>query len=267
MNNVKEKTILSIDPGYERLGICVLRKNLITKKINIIHSECFKTSKDQDFQDRLFCIGTYIEDIIKKHQPSDIAIESLFMNTNQKTALKVSEVKGVLIYISKKSGLKVYEYTPLQIKSAVTGSGRSDKTAVQKMLYLLIPELKNMTKKIDDEYDAIACGLTHFAFERGIWFNINNMSKKILQQEKPIEEINIKTEDISVGDIPVDLGDDDLLITTEETLTVIIEDDEGLLEDEEFLLGINNKNKKKKSDDGENDDDAEDFDSYFFKEE
>lgn len=64
--------------------------------------------------------------------------------------------------------MKVFEYTPLQIKSAITGSGRSDKNAVQKMLYILMPELKKISKKIDDEYDAIACGLTHFAFERGI---------------------------------------------------------------------------------------------------
>ncbi len=168
MNNGKEKIILSIDPGYERLGLCVLRKDLVTKKMNILHSECFKTSKDLDFKDRILKIGLYVEDIIEKYKPTDMAIESLFMNTNQKTALKVSETKGVLIYVCKKNGLGVFEYTPPQIKSAVTGSGRSDKSAIQKMLYLLLPELKNISKKIDDEYDAIACGLTHFAFERGM---------------------------------------------------------------------------------------------------
>lgn len=167
-NYYKEKIILSIDPGYERLGICVLQKNITTKKIEILHSECFKTSKDDDFKDRILKIGLYIEGLIKKHKTEDLAIENLFMNTNQKTALKVSEVKGVLIYICKKNNMNVFEYTPLQIKSAVTGSGRSDKIAVQKMLFLLMPELKKMGKKIDDEYDAIACGLTHFAFERGM---------------------------------------------------------------------------------------------------
>jgi crossover junction endodeoxyribonuclease RuvC len=161
-------TIISIDPGYERLGICVLKKDFITKKITITHSECFKTSKDLDFQDRLLNIGNHLEMIIKKYKPSKMAVESLFMSTNQKTALKVSEVKGILIYVSKNLGLKIFEYTPLQIKSAITGNGRSDKTAVQKMLYILIPELKNIEKKIDDEYDAIACGLTHFALERGM---------------------------------------------------------------------------------------------------
>lgn len=164
----KEKIIISIDPGYERLGICILKKNFTNKKIELVHSECFKTSKELDFQDRLLNIGLYIENIIDKYKPENLAIESLFMNTNQKTASKVGEVKGVLVYICKRKNIKTFEYTPLQIKSSVTGSGHSDKNAMKKMLFLILPELKNMGKKIDDEYDAIACGLTHFAFERGL---------------------------------------------------------------------------------------------------
>ena len=168
MNNVRKKIILAIDPGYERLGICVMKKDMVTKEVSILHSECFKTSKDLDFEERLLKIGLHIEGIIKIYNPTNLATESLFMNTNTTTALKVSEVKGVLLYISKKNKMNVSQYTPLQIKSAITGSGRSDKIAIQKMLFLLVPELKNMVKKIDDEYDAIACGLTHFAFERGL---------------------------------------------------------------------------------------------------
>ena len=168
MNKVTEKTILSIDPGYERLGVCVLKQDSVTKKQTIIHSECFKTSKDLEFVDRILQIGLHIEKIIEMYNPKDLAIENLFMNTNQKTALRVSETRGALIYICKTHNMKIAEYTPLQIKSAITGNGRSDKIAVQKMLHLLLPELKNTTKKIDDEYDAIACGLTHFAFTNGL---------------------------------------------------------------------------------------------------
>lgn len=164
----KDKIILSIDPGYERLGICILKKDFITKKIEILHSECFKTLKEFDFSDRLLKIGLHVEDIINKYRPEDLAIESLFVNTNQKTVSKVGEVKGTLIYICKKNNMRIFEYTPLQIKSSVTGSGHSDKTAMQKMLLLVLPELTKIDKKIDDEYDAIACGLTHFAFERGL---------------------------------------------------------------------------------------------------
>ena len=65
-----------------------------------------------------------------------------------------------------KNNLKIQEYTPLQIKSSITGSGISDKNSVKKMLLLLLPELKKVDKKIDDEYDAIACGLTHFALDK-----------------------------------------------------------------------------------------------------
>lgn len=168
MNNAKEKIILAIDPGYERLGICVLKKDLVTKKMDIVFSETFKTSKTLDFKDRLVDIGMHIENILQTYSIEEMAIENLFMSNNQKTVMHVSEVRGALIYICKKQGLKVCEYTPLQIKSAITGSGKSDKVAVQKMLHLLLPELKNAAKKIDDEYDAIACGLTHFAFERGL---------------------------------------------------------------------------------------------------
>jgi len=166
MTRENKKIILSIDPGYERLGLCILEKDfsISNNNIKILHSECFKTSKELDFKDRLLFIGLHVENLIKKYKPEDMAIENLFMTTNQKTAFKVSEVRGALIYICKKNNLEIKEYTPLQIKSAVTGSGRSDKNSVQKMLFLLLPELKKITKKIDDEYDAIACGLTHFAF-------------------------------------------------------------------------------------------------------
>lgn len=168
MNKNDKEIILAIDPGYERLGVCVLEKDYSLSKdnIKILHSECFKTSKDLVFEERLFKLGQHIESLIEKFAPKDLAIENLFMNTNQKTALKVSEVKGVLIYICKNKNMKISEYTPLQIKSAITGSGRSDKISVQKMLFLILPDLKKQLKKIDDEYDAIACGLTHFALKR-----------------------------------------------------------------------------------------------------
>ncbi len=163
-----KKIILSIDPGYERLGICLMEKDFSISKnnIKIIHSECFKTPSKDDFIDRLLKIGLYVEKIINKFKPKDLAIENLFMGTNQKTAFHVSEVRGVLLYLAKKNKLNIFEYTPLQIKSAITGSGRSDKIAVQKMLLLILPELKNMVKKLDDEYDSIACGLTHFALDK-----------------------------------------------------------------------------------------------------
>ncbi|MES2623433.1 MAG: crossover junction endodeoxyribonuclease RuvC [Patescibacteria group bacterium] len=163
----QSQTILSVDPGYERLGIAVLVKNE-KGTINILHSECFKTSSKEEFPDRLVQLGKRLSEIIEKFKPTTMAIENLFMQTNQKTVMKVSEARGVLLYTARVFKLSIHELTPLQIKSAVTGSGRSDKIAVQKMIMLLLPEIKNKVKAIDDEYDALACGLAYFALEKSL---------------------------------------------------------------------------------------------------
>lgn len=161
------KIILSIDPGYERLGIAVLSKNA-RGHINLMYSECFTTDAQVDFSDRLVSIGEHIHKLIDTYSPVCLTIETLFLQNNQKTVMKVSETKGTIIYIAKKEGLQVYEFSPLQIKSVVSGSGRSDKIAVQKMVTLQVPEIKNKGHIIDDEYDAIACGLTYFALEKSL---------------------------------------------------------------------------------------------------
>jgi crossover junction endodeoxyribonuclease RuvC len=161
------KILLSIDPGYERVGIAILSKNE-RGVIHILHSECFKTEAAKEFVDRLVLLGKHIGEIIKKYEPKTLAIENLFMQNNQKTVMKVSEARGVLLYVARVFNLSVFELTPLQIKAAVTGSGRSDKTSVQKMVKILLPEIKNKIKIIDDEYDALACGLAYFALEKSL---------------------------------------------------------------------------------------------------
>ena len=159
--------ILSIDPGYERVGISILENpSTCSGQERLIYSDCFKTSAELPFIERLELIGNEVEKIIKKHKPSVFAIEKLFFNTNQKTATNVSEVRGALIYIALKNKLTVYEYTPLQIKSAVCGDGHGDKNQVIAMVKNLISIEKEI--KYDDEYDAIAIGLTCFASERNL---------------------------------------------------------------------------------------------------
>lgn len=159
--------VLSIDPGYERLGIAVLKKDLQNKVI-LEYSDCFKTSAKLDFTDRILLIGNKIESIIDSYKPTVLVIENLFLNTNQKTVMRVAETRGAILYVAKKYNLSVFEFTPPQIKLAVTGNGHSDKTAMEKMMLILLPELKKTSKKIDDEYDAIACGLTYFALEKSL---------------------------------------------------------------------------------------------------
>ena len=155
--------VISIDPGYERLGIAVLEKEKNGQE-KLIFSDTFKTSPKKDFKERLFEIGQRVEKIIKEYQPEFFAIEKLFFNTNQKTAMNVSEVRGALIFLAYQNNLKVFEYTPLEIKTAITGEGRADKKQIIFMVERLI-EIKEKIK-YDDEYDAIACGLTFFAYYR-----------------------------------------------------------------------------------------------------
>lgn len=154
--------IISIDPGYDRIGIALLEKSISTKnKESLIYSECFSTPVKDDFTKRLFAIGQEVEKLIKKHKPTTMVIESLFFNNNQKTVMLVSEVKGIIKYLALKNKLAVFEYTPLQIKTAITSYGRSDKQQITAMVKNLISIKKKI--KYDDEYDAIAIGLTYFA--------------------------------------------------------------------------------------------------------
>jgi len=150
--------IISIDPGYERVGIAVLEKT--NSKEAVIYSDCFKTKSELSLNERVSLIGKEIERIINEFKPEALAIEKLFFTTNQKTAMGVSEARGVIINEAQKMGLKIFEYTPLQVKIAVTGYGKSDKKAVMTMVKKLIqkPDLVS-----DDETDAIAIGLTCFA--------------------------------------------------------------------------------------------------------
>lgn len=155
--------IISIDPGYERLGVAIIDKEKNTKEI-IVFSDCFRTSAKETFEDRLFSIGEKLENIILEYSPTALSIENLFIQNNQKTAMRVSEVRGAIIYIAKKYKLTIKEYTPLQIKLAVTGNGKSTKDQVIKMVNLLVKNING--KKLDDEYDAIAIGLTYFVHNR-----------------------------------------------------------------------------------------------------
>lgn len=155
--------VFAIDPGYERVGIAVLEKNSQNKEI-LLYSDCFKTDPKLFFSERLCLIGKELERVIKKYTPTALAIEKLFFNTNQKTGLLVSEARGVMLYVAERNKLSIYEYTPLQIKIAVTGNGRGDKQQVIAMVKQLILIEKDI--KYDDEFDAIAIGLTCIASER-----------------------------------------------------------------------------------------------------
>jgi len=157
--------IIGIDPGYDRIGIAVVEKKSSRDKETLIHSECFTTSAKTEIYDRLSSVGLQIRNIIETYKPEALAMETLFITKNQKTAMHVSEARGIIAYEARLHNLPIFEYSPPQIKIAVTGYGKSDKMQVIKMIPLLIsiPSEKLKRKMFDDEYDAIAVALTCLA--------------------------------------------------------------------------------------------------------
>ena len=157
--------IISIDPGFERIGIAILEKNRGEKE-TLVFSECFKTTPKISLNERIKNIGDEIEILIKKYKPNALAIEKLYFTTNQKTVMGVAEARGVIIYCGTKNNLPIFEYTPPQIKVAVTGYGKASKEMVMSMVPKLIEIKKNI--KSDDELDAIAIGITCLACEKSL---------------------------------------------------------------------------------------------------
>lgn len=155
--------ILGIDPGFERLGIAIIDKPL-TGKEEVIYSECFHTSPLIPFHERLALLGEETRKIIESYKPKALAIEKLYITNNQKTAMNVAEARGVVIYEASQAGLGIYEYTPGEIKIAITGYGKATKDMVMAM----VPKLCKMSKltNSDDELDAVAIGLTCCAVEK-----------------------------------------------------------------------------------------------------
>ena len=148
--------ILGIDPGFARMGWGVISKT--GAKFSLIDYGCLETSAEASLSDRLEMIFDGISKVIKKHKPDLAGIETLFFNTNAKTAVKVGEARGVVLLALKKSGVKVVDITPLQVKQAVAGYGRAEKIQVQKMVKTIL-NLKKLPQP-DDAADALAIAIT-----------------------------------------------------------------------------------------------------------
>lgn len=156
--------VLAIDPGYGRCGVAVVEKNAGGKEI-LLYSDCIETSAKTEFPERLAQVASECARLLKVYTPDCVAMEKLYFQTNQKTAMHVAEVRGAILGVASSAGLKVFEYTPGEVKAAAAGFGGADKKAVARMLHALM----KIDKKIeyDDEYDAIAVAVTHLARARG----------------------------------------------------------------------------------------------------
>lgn len=150
--------ILAFDPGYERLGVAVLKKD---KKEELLFSDCVRTSAKLPFPERLKELGDAVIKVIKKYKPDGIALEDVYFEKNAKTAMQVAQVRGVLAYLAAAHDITIHHYTPAQVKIAITGYGRSDKKAIA----VMVPKLLGISidKRLDDELDAIAVGITCLA--------------------------------------------------------------------------------------------------------
>lgn len=154
--------VLGIDPGYDRCGLALISKS--AQGPELIDSFCLVTNKKDTFSQRLLSIGNQLEKIIKDNKPDELAMEKLFFSVNQKTALQVAEVRGLISYLGAKHGLPLYEYGPGEIKLTITGYGKANKNQIALMLPRLIKIKKDIS--LDDEFDAIAIALAHLAIKR-----------------------------------------------------------------------------------------------------
>lgn len=157
--------VIAVDPGYDRLGVAVISKenNIET----LVYSCTLTTDKKSTIPERIFSLITKFEKIVIEHKPDVLAMENLYFNKNITTGIAVAEARGAVLYIAQKYNCLVEEFSPQEVKVATTGYGKSDKTAVITMVKKLI---KNVPQKaLDDEYDAIAVGITclaHKSFNR-----------------------------------------------------------------------------------------------------
>jgi crossover junction endodeoxyribonuclease RuvC len=148
---------LGIDPGTATTGYGILES--VGDEIRIVDYGCIKTSSKETASARLKKIHADIKKLISKHKPKCVAVERLFFGVNTKTAMAVGQARGVILLTASEAGLEIAEYTPLQVKMALTGYGRADKQQIQQMVKRLL-KLDSIPKP-DDAADALAIALCH----------------------------------------------------------------------------------------------------------
>ena len=149
--------ILGIDPGLAIVGFGVLEKQ--KNKVDVIDYGVITTPKEDTLPTRLEKIYKGMCELIDHYKPDQVAVEELFFNTNITTGIAVAEARGVILLACINKGCKLYEYTPLQIKQALTGNGRADKHQVQFMVKAILK--LNAIPKPDDAADGLAAALCH----------------------------------------------------------------------------------------------------------
>ena len=149
--------ILGIDPGYAILGYGIL--DMTGNHFSVVTYGSVLTDAKMDMPSRLQVLYDSLSELIETYRPEEAAIEELFFNSNAKTAILVGEARGVAVLACAHGGLKISEYTPLQIKQALVGYGRAEKAQVQSMVKAIL-HLETIPKP-DDTADALAAAICH----------------------------------------------------------------------------------------------------------
>ena len=149
--------ILGIDPGFAIVGWGVIES--VRGNIRPIAFGAITTPAHTNIEERLYTISKDIETLIEKYKPDEMAIEELFFNTNITTGIAVAEARGVILCTAHRLGVKISEYTPLQVKQAVVGYGKAEKKQVIAMVTSILKLPK--PPKPDDAADAVAIAICH----------------------------------------------------------------------------------------------------------
>ena len=148
--------ILGIDPGFGRVGWGVIEKHGADWRA--VDFGCIETSPKLEFVDRLAQLHREVVGLIKKYKPARMAVEELFFFKNVTTAIQVGQARGAILLAAVNNKIPVDEFTPLQVKQAMTGYGRAEKGQMQKLVAMLLG-IKGKIKS-DDAADALAVALT-----------------------------------------------------------------------------------------------------------
>ena len=150
--------VLGIDPGIATTGCGVVREERDGRLVSLHHSVVL-TPKTDSLPKRLYQLKQAIKAMVTQWQPEEVAVEELFFATNAKTAIVVAEARGVILLALFECGVPIHEYTPLQVKQAVSGYGQADKKQMQEMVRIRL-NLATIPKP-DDAADALAIAITH----------------------------------------------------------------------------------------------------------
>ena len=152
-------TTLGIDPGTATMGWGVVKWGSPGNKLGYVDHGAVTTPSDWEMSRRLGALFEGVTELVREHRPETVSIEQLFFNTNVTTAMTVGQARGVAMLAAYREGVEVAEYTPLQIKQAITSYGRADKRQMQEMVKALL-NLQE-TPKPDDAADGLAAAICH----------------------------------------------------------------------------------------------------------